>query len=116
MTETILITDQRNAAIISKIMATVPVGNISKHTPDDMPERVAYYVEHYAKYHEALETIADGTAHAKEVAQRALGWLDNEHYHVQLLREENLKLKLELEDIKKKSVELVLNSTYANIQ
>lgn len=95
---------ERNAAIIAKIMSTVPVGNIREHTPDSMPDRVAHYVEGYVKYHEALETIADGTSHAKEVAQRALGWLDNEHYHIELLREENLKLKLQLERLQKQLV------------
>jgi hypothetical protein len=92
----------RNATIVAEVLSALPCSHIPTHTPESIPERVKLLVGEHARYYTALETIADGTAHAKAVAQRALGWPDNEHYHVELLREENLKLKLQLEALETK--------------
>jgi len=48
---------------------------------------------------EALQTIAQGSKYAKEIAQQALGWPNKMDQQIELLVEENLKLKLKLEQI-----------------
>lgn len=53
----------------------------------------------YEAYKGALTIISRGTEHSKELANRTLGWSGSEHYQVELLREDNLRLRLELEDL-----------------
>lgn len=48
---------------------------------------------------QALQTIAKGSRYAKEIAQQALGWPNKMDQQIELLIEENLKLKLKLEQI-----------------
>lgn len=105
--DTIINSAIRNSSIVAKVLAALPCNNFLEHTPESIPDRVANLVSENAQYHNALEIIADGTAYSKDVAQRALGWTDNEHFHIELLREENLKLKLELEKYK---IESTLNT------
>lgn len=93
----------RNARIIADVLHILPVGNIKEHTPESIPDRVKELVMEHACYHAALEKIADGTKHAKELAQNTLGYTDNEHYHIELLREENLMLKLKVEELETKA-------------
>lgn len=57
---------------------------------------------------DALKKIAEGSKHAKEIAQQALGWPDKMDQHIELLREENLRLKLELEKIRKEQIAKVI--------
>lgn len=52
-------------------------------------------------YKHALQIIADGTEHAKELASVTLGINLESSPSVTVLREENLKLKLEIERLKK---------------
>lgn len=107
----------RNAKVIADVLAILPVGNLKEHTPESIPDRVRELVMEHASYYAALEKIAGGTKHAKELAQNALGYTDNEHYHIELLREENLMLKLKLEELEKKIVETILKQQiYGNEQ
>jgi hypothetical protein len=49
-------TDQE---IINATLRELPVGNLNTHTPDSIPERVAYFVSEYAKANEKLERLGD---------------------------------------------------------
>lgn len=57
---------------------------------------------------DALKKIAEGSKHSKEIAKQALGWPDKMDQQIELLREENLRLKLELEKIiNEKAAEII---------
>ena len=45
--------------IINATLRELPEGNINTHTPDSIPERVAYFVSGYAKANEKLERLCD---------------------------------------------------------
>lgn len=45
--------------IINATLRELPVGNLNTHTPDSIPERVAYFVGEYAKANEKLERLGD---------------------------------------------------------
>lgn len=59
----------------------------------------------------ALQKIAEGSKHAKDIARKALGWPDKHLEQVELLQEENLRLKLELEELQKKIVSKAIEDT-----
>ena len=100
--EAVMLAALRNAKIVGELLSILPVGYLPNHTPESIPGRVKDLVMNNGNYYSALEKIAGGTKYAKEVAQNALGYTDNEHYHIELLREENLLLKLKLEELETK--------------
>lgn len=104
----------RNAKIISDVLAVLPVGYLPNHTPESVADRVRDLVADVGNYYAALEKIAYGTKYSKEVAQNAIGYTDNHEQHIELLREENLMLKLKLEKLENKAAQTILTQTYAN--
>lgn len=45
--------------IITCTLRALPVGNLNTHTPESIPERVAYFVSQYAMMNDKLERIED---------------------------------------------------------
>lgn len=99
----------RNAKIVSDLLAILPVGYIPNHTPESITERVKDIVFDYGRYQAALEKIAKGTRYAKEIAENAIGYEDDDTIDIDDLREENLLLKLKIEELEK---QYVINDTY----
>jgi len=62
-----------------------------------------------SKFKDALTYIKNGTRHSKELANKTLGWSGNEHEQIELLREDNLFLKLELEKTYNKLIDLIID-------
>jgi formyltetrahydrofolate synthetase len=119
--ETVMNAALRNAKIIADVLAFLPVGYLPNHTPESIPDRVKELVTDNGNYYNALERIAAGTKHSKEIAQNAIGYTDNHEQHIELLREENLMLKLKVEELEMKAAQSILtetikNQTYANEQ
>ena len=104
----------RNAAIIGEVLSILPVGYIPNHTPESVPKRVEEYVKEVGVYYAALERIANGTKYAKEIAQNAIGYTDNHEQQIELLREENLELKLKLEEFELKAAQAILSHALNN--
>lgn len=102
----------RNAKIISDVLAFLPVGYLPNHTPESVPDRVRDLVSEHGSYYAALEKIAAGTKYAKEIAQNTIGYTDNDEQQIELLREENLMLKLKLEELEQKAAQTLLTQIY----
>jgi formyltetrahydrofolate synthetase len=112
--ETVMNAALRNAEIVAETLSILPVGYLPAHTPESIPGRVKDLVTEHVKYFNALERIAAGTKHSKEIANSVLGYTDNHEQQIELLREENLRLKLKLEDLETKAAQTILTQTYAN--
>ena len=110
--ETVMNAALRNAKIVAETLSILPVGYIPEHTPESIPGRVKELVAEHAKYLNALERIATGTKHSKEIANSVLGYTDNHEQQIELLREENLSLKLKLEDLEMKAAQTILSQTF----
>lgn len=176
--------DQKN--ILHEVLHELPVGNVTTHTYENIPERVAYYVkenakcekevtdallatwvaeeslevleesikayyeyyagfavekgdtalqmldkmfknkpvntawgntltEEHAVYKAALEEIVKRPRRSdtcKLIAQKALGRLNDEEYQPELLIEENLALKMKIEDLQTVINEQILNKVF----
>jgi hypothetical protein len=94
----------RNQKIISDVLSALPVGCIPNHTPENITDRIKDLVKEHAHYHAVLERISEGTRYSKDLAQNAIGYTDNHEQQIELLREENLMLKLKLEELENKAV------------
>ena len=103
-----------NAKIISDVLSILPVGYLPNHTIESIPDRVKNLVYEHGKYFAVLEKIAEGTKYAKELAQNAIGYTDNHEQQIELLLEENLMLKLKLEELELKTAEIILSNTYSS--
>jgi len=69
--------------IIQATLRELPVGNIKTHTPESIPERVAYFVSEYAKAAETIERINElvTTNHEskEEFIRRVKAVIDRNH-------------------------------------
>jgi formyltetrahydrofolate synthetase len=110
--ETVMNAALRNAKIVAETLSILPVGYIPAHTPESIPGRVEDLLAEHSKYFNALERIAAGTKHSKEIANSVLGYTDNHEQQIELLREENLMLKLKLEDLEMKAAQTILSQTF----
>ncbi len=110
--ETVMNAALRNAKIVAETLSILPVGYIPAHTPESIPGRVEDLVAEHSKYFNALERIAAGTKHSKEIANITLGYTDTHEQQIELLLEENLSLKLKLEELETKTAEIILSQTY----
>ena len=45
--------------IIDDTLKALPVGNITTHTPDSIPDRVRYYVEEFARLSHEIDKLID---------------------------------------------------------
>lgn len=45
--------------ILDKILSEFPVGNISEHTIESLPERISYYLKELAEYTQRVEDLED---------------------------------------------------------
>jgi len=45
--------------IINDCMREIPVGNVTTHKPENLSERIGFFVEKYSKYAEAEERLCD---------------------------------------------------------
>jgi hypothetical protein len=45
--------------ILDKILSEFPVGNISEHTVESLPERISYYLKELAEYTQRVEDLED---------------------------------------------------------
>lgn len=66
---------------------------------DEAIEVIQYMQDKHCVYREALETIREGTDYSQELAAKILGWTDSYEYDIDDLRDENLELKMRIEDL-----------------
>ena len=90
-----LVTDQSRLSNYEEILCDL----LEVDEMDEAIEVVHYMQDKHCVYREALETIMEGTDYAQGLAEKILGWTDSEEYDVDNLRDENLELKMEIEQL-----------------
>ena len=102
-------------SVLDKTLYELPCSYIPNHTYESIPEQVAYYVKENQSLRTALEEIAKKNRKAETcrlIALKALGELNDEDYQPELLIEENLKLRMQVEDLESKIVKYSIDTVF----
>lgn len=91
------------------------LNHILRTVPNHKPTNEEHDLEDCAHYITALQEIAKSNRKAKTcrlIALKALGELDDGEYQPELLIEENLKLRMQVEDLESKLIDIALDKVF----
>jgi len=110
-------TEQHQKDILDKTLFELPCSYVPNHTYENIPDMVAYYVEENQSFRNALEEIAKKNRRVETcrlIALKALGELTDEDYQPELLIEENLALKMKVEDLESQIMNTTLKKVFTD--
>jgi hypothetical protein len=108
-------TEQHQKEILDKTLYELPCSYVPNHTYENIPDLVKYYVEENQSLRNALEEIAKKNRRVETcrlIALKALGELTDEDYQPELLIEENLALKMKVEDLESQIISSTLEKAF----
>ena len=108
-------TEQHQKDILDKTLFELPCSYVHKYTYENIPDLVKYYVEENQSFRNALEEIAKKNRRVETcrlIALKALGELTDEDYQPELLIEENLALKMKVEDLESQIISSTLEKIF----
>jgi neutral trehalase len=106
--------DLTTTEMLNHILRTVP--NYKPTTEEHDLEDMKRICDHYVK---ALEEITKKNRKAETcrmIALKALGELNDDNYQPELLIEENLKLKIQVEDLESKIVKYSIDKVFPTVK
>jgi neutral trehalase len=106
--------DLTTTEMLNHILRTVP--NYKPTTEEHDLEDMKRHCDHYIK---ALEEITKKNRKAETcrmIALKALGELDDDKYQPELLIEENLKLRMQVEDLESKIIKYSIDKVFPTVK